>query len=68
MILHNASSAVAQSIIIKLLTNENVKPVKVWPSLTVQFQNFTLSRPQVCKWCKLLKKMAVQEEKKDDPL
>lgn len=37
-------SAVAQIVIIKFSTNENVKPVEIWHRLNVQFGNDTLLR------------------------
>jgi hypothetical protein len=40
-------SAVAQSIVVKFLTNENVKPAEVLTRLRAQFSDETLSRTQV---------------------
>jgi hypothetical protein len=39
--------AVAQRIIVKILTNENVKPLQILKRLRAQFGDETLSRTQV---------------------
>jgi hypothetical protein len=43
-------SAVAQRIIVKFLTNENVKPADILKALRAQFYDETLSRIQVYDW------------------
>lgn len=40
---HKVPIGVAQSIIIKFSTKENVKPTKIWKRLNVKFGNATLS-------------------------
>lgn len=57
-------SAVAQSIIRKISTNENDKAIEIWYRLNVEFANDTISMSQVRKWHKLLKKMAMKKVKK----
>lgn len=53
---HKVTNAVAQSIIKKPPTNENVKLFEIWHGLNLQFlKNVTLSRSQVCKWHKCFK-------------
>jgi hypothetical protein len=48
-------SAVAQCIIIKFLTNENVKPAEILIRLTAQLSDEMLSRTQEYDCSKLLK-------------
>jgi hypothetical protein len=48
-------SVVVQCIIVKFLTNENVKPVGILTRLTVQFSDEMLSRTQVYDWSKSFK-------------
>jgi len=49
-------SAVAQCIILKFLTNENVKPAELLKKIRAQFGVETTSRSQVYDWIKSLKK------------
>lgn len=58
-------SSFAQSIIIKISPNENVKPVEIQHRLNVQFGYAFLRTFQVCKWYKLLK-VAVKMMKHDN--
>lgn len=44
---HEVPCAVAQNIIIKLATNENVKHIETWNRLNAQFRTDTLSRSQI---------------------
>jgi len=48
-------SAVAQSIVVKFLTNENVKPAEILTRLRAQLGDETLSRTQVYDWSKSFK-------------
>jgi hypothetical protein len=48
-------SAVVQLIIVKFLTNKNVKPYESLMRLRTQFSDETLSRTQVYDWSKLFK-------------
>lgn len=48
-------SAVVENIIRKLSTNKNVKTIKIWHMLNVQFGNEILSRSQICQWHKMFK-------------
>jgi hypothetical protein len=43
-------SAVAQRIIVKFLTNKNVKPAEIVNRLRAQFGSETLSRTQLYDW------------------
>lgn len=47
---HKVPSPGAQSIIIKLSRNKNVKLIEFWHSLIVQFGTNIASRSQVCKY------------------
>lgn len=46
---HAEPSTVAQSIIIKLLLNKNVKSIEIWQRLDIQLGFATLSRSQLYK-------------------
>jgi len=48
-------SAVAQCIIVKFLTNENVKPAEILIKLREQFGDETFSRTQMYVWSKSFK-------------
>jgi hypothetical protein len=48
-------SAVAQRIIVKFITNENVKPDRILTRLTAQFGDETVSRAQAYNWRKSFK-------------
>jgi hypothetical protein len=48
-------SCVAQRIIVKFLTNENVKPAEILKRLGAQFGDETLSRTQMNDWSKSFK-------------
>jgi len=48
-------SAVVQLIIVKFLTNKNVKPFEILMRLRTQFSDETLSRTQVYDWSKSFK-------------
>jgi hypothetical protein len=49
-------SVVAQRIIVKFLTNKNVKPAEILKRLREKFGNETLSRIRVYNWSKSFKK------------
>jgi histone-lysine N-methyltransferase SETMAR len=55
MSVQGVSSAVAQRIIVKFLTTENVKPAEILMRLREQFGDETLSRTQVYDWSKSFK-------------
>jgi hypothetical protein len=48
-------SVVAQRIVVKFLTNENVKSAEILKSLREQFDDETLSRIEVYDWSKSFK-------------
>lgn len=52
---HKLSIAIAESITIKLSTNENVEHIDISQRLSLQFRKDTLSKIQVHKWLNLLK-------------
>ena len=47
-------TAIAQRVISKFLTNENVKPTEIMQRLHSQFRDVTLSKTQVFAWDKSL--------------
>jgi hypothetical protein len=49
-------SSVTQRVIVKFLTNENVKAAEILMRLRAQFSYGEFSRTQVCDWSKSLKK------------
>jgi len=49
-------SAVVQCIIVKFLTNKNMKPAEILMILRAHFGDETLSKTQVCNWNKSFKK------------
>jgi len=59
-------SAVAHCIIVKFLTNENVKPAEILMRLRAQFGDETLSRIQVYDWSKSFKEGRREVETSED--
>jgi len=55
-------SAVAQRIIVKFLTNENVKPAEILMRLTAQFDDEALSRTQTYDWSRPFKEGRTEVE------
>jgi hypothetical protein len=55
--------AVEQRVIVKFITNENLKPAEILTRLTAQFGDKTPSRTQVYDWSKSFKEGGTDVEK-----
>jgi hypothetical protein len=57
-------SAVAQRIIVKFVTNENVNPADILTRLNAHFGDETLSRTQMYDWSKSLKESRTEPNRR----
>lgn len=62
---HIVPRVLAQSIVVNVSTNQNLKTPEIWHRLNMQFGNEIPSRSQLCKWHKLFK-MALKKVKQGD--
>jgi hypothetical protein len=63
----SGSFVFAQPIIVKFLTNENMKPAEILMRLRVQFSNEMLSRTKVYDWSMSFKKGQIEVENMPRP-